>query len=157
MAPITKHQYIIGLTYCFWGLIWTIPLIINFNSSDVLIVIPLISLFMLTGMGVIKNKTFSWTLVLVLGFLTFLHFVILIVNEIFTAKDIRGFKSPEIILFFVWSILILFTLYSATRILRDDIKQKLKVKKGQIKLTIATCFVTGALWTLFLLNGLHWA
>ena len=153
---MTRHQYIIGLTYCCWGLIWTIPLFLNINSTDTLILIPITLLFVLTGIGIMKSKTYAWTFVLVLGFLTLLHFVISLHNEIFKVTDIRGQKTPEIILYFIWSMLILLTLYSIVRVLNNDVKTKLKISKGQIRLTFATCLLTGILWALFLLNDMSW-
>jgi hypothetical protein len=154
--PMTRHQYIIGLNYFSWGLIWAIPLFLGFNLSDALILIPIVCLFMLTGIGIIKNKRFAWTFVLVLGLLTFLHFLISLFNEIFKVTDIRGHGIPETILFFVWLTIILLTLYSTIRVLKQDIRTKFKINSGQVRLTVATCLVTCILWTLYLLNDMHW-
>src|SRR4051794_15019365 len=99
---MTTLQYIAGLTFITWGLILITPLYLEFRLSDAFIAIPIICLFILTGVTIMKGKKYAWTLGLVLGFILLVHFAISMFNEIFKVTDmVRRFKDPEIILFVI--------------------------------------------------------
>jgi hypothetical protein len=154
---MTRLQYIAGLTFIIWGLTLITPLYLDFRLSDAFIVIPVICLFLLTGVTIMKAKKYSWTLGLVLGIVLLVHFAISMFNEIFKVTDIvRRYKTPEIILFVVWAILTLLTLYSVLRFLSKDVRTKMNIDLSQYRWTLIASSVTGVLLPIFLLNEWYW-
>jgi hypothetical protein len=148
-----RIQYIAGLTYITWGLLLITPLYLHFSLSDAFVVVPLICLLLLAGITIIKGWNYSWTLCIVLGFLILVHYIISIFNEIFKETDmVRRYKTPEVILFTVWSTLVFLTLYSILSLFKTDVKTKMNIGVGQFKLTMIVSVIIGLPWIMFLLK-----
>jgi hypothetical protein len=154
---MAKLQYFAGLTFVIWGLLLVTPLYLNFRLSDSFVVIPIICLFLLTGVSIIKGKKYSWTLGTVLGVVLLIHFIISMFDEIFRVADmVRRYKTPEIVLFTVWTILILSTLYSVLRFLSKDVRRSMSIESRQYRWTLIASFGTGILLAVLMLNELYW-
>jgi len=156
-APMTRIQYIAGLTFIFWGLTLITPLYLQFRLSDAFVVIPIIALLLFTGATIMKGKKFSWTLGLALGIILLLHYVIMVFDEIYKVTDIvRRYKAPEVILFSVWTMLTLSTLYSVSIFLTQEVRTKLNITSSQYRWTLIGSLLLGMLITILLLRELYW-
>lgn len=153
----SRLQYIAGLTFIIWGLMLITPLYLNFILSEAFIVIPVICLFLLTGLTIMRGKKYSWTLGLILGTVLIVHFVISTLNKTFQVTDmVRQHKPLEIILFVIWTILTLLTLYSVWSFLSKEVKTKMDIESSQYRWTLIASAVTGILLTIFLLEDWYW-
>ena len=84
-----------------------------------------------------KGKKYSWTLGLVLGIVLLVHFAVSMFNEIFKVTDIvRRYKNPEIMLFVIWTLLTLSTVYSVLTFLSRDVRIKMNIESNQYRWTL---------------------
>jgi len=153
-----RNRYIAGLTFIGFGLIMFIPLyVIRFRLKEIFIVIPVIYLFVLTGISVIKSRKYSWSLSLILGAAVTTHFALQWYQFFFKPTDV--FFRPEtivVIFLIIWSLLTPLMWYSILNSLRRDSRVQLNIGAGQYFLTAMASFVTVISVTYLIVKDWYW-
>jgi hypothetical protein len=154
---MTRFQYIAGFTFIGWGLMLITPLYLHFKMPDALVIVPIIGLFLITGITIMMNKKLSWTLGLIVGLVLVAHFALSMLNEIFRETDmVRRYEAPQIIIVVVWSLLTLSTLYSVIRFLSKNIRMKMNIGSTQFRGTLTVSVLLVSWVTYFLASQWYW-
>ena len=151
-----KILYGVGLTNICWGLFLIRPLYLRINTTDTFILVPIIVIFLLTGLANIKGRSFSWTLNVLLCVLAVLTIAATTSDNFFNKSDYRTY---DVFTFAVVTIAIILSLLSFISIVmthRQAVVVHMKVNRFQKRLTWIIGGFIGTMWMIYLLHSMYW-